>query len=71
MTLLGLMDIVCTKETVSFIKRASKLYSFDWEESRVLSLLLGRGYLLFGESSNSAPKPTLKPHSGMQSRASS
>ncbi|CAG80568.1 YALI0D03888p [Yarrowia lipolytica CLIB122] len=56
MTLLGLMDIVCTKETVSFIKRASKLYSFDWEESRVLSLLLGRGYLLFGESSNSAPK---------------
>ncbi|KAG5361223.1 Serine/threonine-protein kinase TEL1 [Yarrowia sp. C11] len=56
MTLLGLMDTICTQDTVSFIKRASKsLTSFNWDDSRVLSLLLGRGYLLFGEVSESLP----------------
>lgn len=47
--LLGLMLTICTRETVAFLKGVSVQYPYKWNESRVLGLVLGRGYLLYGE----------------------
>ncbi|KAG5354566.1 Serine/threonine-protein kinase TEL1 [Yarrowia sp. B02] len=47
--LFSLVDSVCTPETLQLLKHAQKTYSYNWSESRVLSLILGRGLLFLDE----------------------